>query len=353
MGVLSLGMVTAAALEVPSGIASDRWGRKATLVAGSILSLLSVICYALAPTYLLLAIGGVLEGAARSFFSGNNTAMLYDTARETGHEHEYHHLLGKTSSMFQIALGLSALLGGLLVFESLRFIVLLSIIPQFLAVIVGLRMTEPQVHKSISENSWTHFREAFRHLRGHSRLKWLTLIKSVNFGIGEASYQFIAVFFQTLWPLWAIGVLRAGGNGAAAISFLYAGRMIDRFGHFPILIFSRLYGLTINTLGLLLNGLVSPILLSSSSFFFGVNTVASDHLVQKTLTDDQRATLGSLVSFIGSLVFVPASLGIGAIADIWGPRTAVLCGVLTMFGLLPVYIKLYREERAGAPDPHD
>lgn len=350
MSVYSIQMVTSALLEIPTGILSDRLGRRKTLAAGSFFSAAAVATYAIAPSFALLAVGALIEGIARSLFTGNNTALIYDTARESGNEHEYHHLLGRTSMMFQIALGISAVLGGILAGDffaagSLRLVVALSVIPQILAIFVSLRVREPTVHKSISENSLEHFLEAFRHLKGHSRLKWLTVAQSLGYGFGEANYYFVTIYFRTLWPLWAIGLLRTGGHVLAASSFWMSGRTIDRFGHFPILIFTRGYSFVVNAAALVLNNLVSPALITSTSMFFGTITVANDHLIQQTFTDDQRATLGSLVSFIGSLVFVPASLLIGVVADAAGPRVAILMTVSVLLAITPIFVMLFHSDR--------
>jgi len=228
---------------------------------------------------------------------------------------------------------------------SLRLVVALSVIPQILAIFVSLRVREPPVHQSISENSLEHFLEAFRHLKGHSRLKWLTVAQSLGYGFGEADYYFVTIYFRTLWPLWAIGLLRTGGHVLAASSFWMSGRMIDRFGHFPILIFTRGYSFFVNAAALVLNNLVSPSLFTGTSLFFGTITVANDHHIQQTLTDDQRATLGSLGSFIGSLVFVPASLLIGVVADTAGPRVAILMTVSVLLAITPIFVKLFRSDR--------
>lgn len=99
--------------------------------------------------------------------------------------------------MFQLGLGISAVLGGILALGSLRLVVALSVIPQVLAIFVSLRVKEPEVHKAISENSLEHFMEAFRHLKGHRRLKWLTLAQCLGYGFGEANYTFVAAYFKT------------------------------------------------------------------------------------------------------------------------------------------------------------
>lgn len=352
MSVLSIMMVTSAALEIPTGILSDRMGRKRTLVLGSLFSVAAVTTYAIAPSFTLLALGALLEGTARSLFTGNNNAMLYDSARETGEEGGYHHLLGRTSTMFQIAAGVSAAIGGLLAFGSLRLVVALSIIPQIFAVFTALRMTEPKVHKAIAGDALAHFVIAFKHLKGHKRLQLLTLAKAVGFGVGEANYTFTAGYFSTLWPLWAIGFLRGAGNILAAISFWISGRMIDRFGHFPIMIFIRITSFLIHSTALLMGNVLSPVIMTATSLYYGVVTVTSEHLVQQTFTDDQRATLGSIISFLGSLVYVPAALIIGRVADDLGPGHAIWISVFLQISLTPIYIHLFRQDgqKQGSSD---
>jgi MFS family permease len=346
MAVLSVQMVTAAALEIPTGILSDRLGRKKTLLAGSCFSVLAFSLYAVAPSFAILILGGFAEGVARSLFTGNNTALIYDSARETDDEAQYHHLLGRTGTMSQIALAISAVLGGLMAFGSLRIVVAVSIVPQILGVLVALRINEPQVRKFISGDAFAHFKEAFTHLRGHRRLQLLTLAKSIGYGVGEANYTFTAGYFAMLWPLWAIGFLRAAGNGLAAVSFWLSGRMIDRFGHFPLLIFTRIFSFIVNSVALLLGNVLSPIFMTSTSTFFGTVTVANEHLVQQTFTDDQRATLGSIVSLLGSLVYVPAAMVIGWVADVKSPGAAIWLSVFVQISLTPIYIHLFRGDRS-------
>jgi len=62
MLVFSITMLSTALFEVPTGIYSDMIGRKNTLVWGAALSLFSVLCYAIAGSFVVLAIGGCLKG---------------------------------------------------------------------------------------------------------------------------------------------------------------------------------------------------------------------------------------------------------------------------------------------------
>ena len=54
-------------------------------------------------SFAMLAVGAILEGLSFALFSGNNSALLYDSLQEENREAEYGEFEGKTSSMFQFA----------------------------------------------------------------------------------------------------------------------------------------------------------------------------------------------------------------------------------------------------------
>jgi MFS family permease len=65
--LLALKMLSSAAFDVPTGVLSDRLGRRGTLTAGAVVMVAAHIGYASASGYGLL-VGAVLEGLARSAF---------------------------------------------------------------------------------------------------------------------------------------------------------------------------------------------------------------------------------------------------------------------------------------------
>jgi MFS family permease len=114
MSVFSVTMLSSALLEVPTGIFSDRVGRKNTVVLGAISTALSVILYAVGGKYWILIAGALLEGLARSFYSGNNDALLHDSLTENNQIEHYSEFYGKTGSTAQIALAITAIAGSII-----------------------------------------------------------------------------------------------------------------------------------------------------------------------------------------------------------------------------------------------
>lgn len=336
MSVYSVTMLAQSLLEVPTGVFSDRIGRKKTVICGAVAGVFALTFYAIGGSYLALVIGGIFEGLGRAFYSGNNDALLHDTLSETGQREAYQEFKGKTSSMFQLALGISSIMGSLIAALSFQVVMWVSVVPMALALLVSLRMVEPRAHSRQSGNIYAHLSTAFRKIVHNPRLRVLSLASVLSFAIGEASWLFRSTFIAMLWPIWAIGVAQTIGNLTAALGFYFAGRIIRRFGEFRLLVGGMSLSEAVNLFGLLVPTVLSPALMASNSIFYGINNVAISGLMQKEFTDEQRATMGSLNSFAGSIAFAVFSLLLGALADRIGVIPALVTAAL--LGLIPMML---------------
>ena len=339
MSIFSIVMLSSALFEVPTGIFSDYIGRKKTVILGSIASIMCIALYAIGGSYWMLFFGALLEGVSRSFYSGNNEALLYESLSDVGKHHEYHVHYGKTNSMFQVASAASALAGGFIATWSFAFLMWLSVIPQILGLFLSFQIIEPQKRQG-SDNIYSHLGESIAHFIKNKKLRVLSLTSILGHATGEASYQFQAAFFNTLWPLWAVGLARAISSIAAAISFYTAGKFINKFKEIPVLIFGNLFGRLFNLIALFFVSIVSPILLSLSSLLFGTITAARENLFQKEFTQGQRATMASLNSLASNIFLAIFSLGIGLLADRIGGANALIIINIIQFIPILLYLRL-------------
>ena len=345
MSLYSVAAVSSAFFEVPTGVFSDYLGRKKTIILGAICAILSISFYAIGLNYWILFIGALFEGLQRSWYSGNNDALLYETLSNTNRKEEYDHYLGKTSSLFQVASVFSIILGGIVAVWSFPLVMWLSVIPQIICLIIAFLIIEPFKKSTQSTNIYSHILIAAKKIWTNRKLKLLSFADIIGFAIGESTYQFRSAFVNTLWPIWAVGFSQVLSSIGAGISFWYSGKLIKKFGAFRILLIDNIYSKIIDIGSVAVATIFSPIILSTTSLFFGVTNVATSKLMQKEFTDEQRATLGSLNSFLGNLAFGIFAIILGSVADKFGPTQALLFAYILSIPTLLISWTLFKENR--------
>jgi MFS family permease len=226
--------------------------------------------------------------------------------------------------MFQLAAAIAGILGSILAFISYPLVMWLSVIPHAISVGVAFFFYEPPHKEAIEQNPFAHLRTSFRLVLSNRRLMLLTLASALSNSIGESAYQFRSAFIASIWPVWAIGIARMTAHGLGALGFYFAGRVIKRFGEYRLLVWGMTFSEAVNFVSLLFPTVLSPMFMSANSIFYGINSTASDTLMQHEFTSEQRATMGSITSFLASLLFGIAAPVLGALADAWDTRRALL-----------------------------
>lgn len=343
MSIFSVAMISSALFEVPTGVFSDLIGRKKTVVLGAIAAASSIAFYALGFSYWWLFLGAVLEGISRSFYSGNNDALLFDTLRETNSEKEYHDFLGKTSSAFQLGLAISAALGSIIAQFSFPAAIWLTFVPKIICVFVALRIIEPKTFKKSATNVFFHLRESIKHFISNKTLRLLSVSSIYSFALSESGFQFRSAFVNTVWPVWAIGLASMLSYIGATISFYFSGKVIKKYGELKTLIFGLTYSKISSLVALIFPTVASPAIMTTSSVFFGTSTVSENSLMQKEFTHEQRATMESLNSFASSIAFGVVSILLGLVADNIGPAKALLITTIAGIPVIFIYLKLFRD----------
>jgi len=345
MSIFSVAMISSALFEVPTGVFSDYIGRRNTLILGAVSAAASIVFYAFGFSYWWLFAGAIFEGLSRSFYSGNNDALLYDTLRESGSESEYHEFTGKTHSSFQLGLAVSAAVGSVIAQYSFPLTVWLTFVPKFLAIYIGFLIVEPKSFQKSVTNIFFHLRESLKHFINNKKLRLLSISSIYSYSLSESSYQFRAAFVNTVWPVWAIGFASVLSNIGATVSFYFSGKLIKKFGELKMLITGSIYGKIINIISLLFPTVASPALMTTTSVFYGTSSVSENSLLQKEFTHEQRATMGSLNSLASSIAFGIISVLLGLVADKIGPAKALLTTTLLGIPVIFIYLKLFKDEK--------
>ena len=334
--VLGIIMLASTIFELPTGILSDMVGRKYTMVLGSWARVIAFLFYAIGLSYWILVVGAIFEGLSRAFYSGNNDALLFDTLADNKAEDQFVEYQGKVSSTEQLAMGISAILGGIIAYYSFSYLVWISLLPQVMMLITSYGIVDPKLHKKMDANVFIHTKEAIMLFIKNRKLRLLSMASILSFSISELEWGFTSAFIATVWPVWAIGIPMMLSSFGASLSFFFSGKLIKRFKEINILLFDSIYGKIISLVSLGFPTVLSPLLMTTPSVLFGVGSVAERALMQREFTNHQRATMSSLNSLGGSLGYTAMSLFLGSLADLVGAARAMF--ILTLIGLPVIYL---------------
>ncbi len=130
-----------------------------------------------------------------------------------------------------------------------------------------------------------------------------------------------------------------------SISFYFAGPIIQKFKALNTVIINSAVSRLLNLLALIFPTIASPAIMSATSLAYGSSEVAKNTLLQKEFSDEQRATLGSINSLAGSILFGIVSFGLGLFADKIGPLKALI--IINILLIIPILLlwKLFHHER--------
>lgn len=161
---LAMGLygLTQAFLQIPFGLASDRFGRKPTIVAGLLVFALGSAIAAWAPDLTWLSIGRAVQGAGA--VSAAVTAFLADLTRD-GVRTKAMALIGVSIAlMFAISLVLAPLLAGWVGLSGI-FLLTCTLALVGVAVVIWVAPAEPSRHKpsEVGQVLGAGLREVLRH----------------------------------------------------------------------------------------------------------------------------------------------------------------------------------------------
>lgn len=340
MSIFSITMIASAVFEFPTGIIADKIGRKNTVIMGCINSLIYAIILAFTTSYIGLVVSAIFEGLERSFFSGNNSAFIFDNLKQNGKESEYKYYLGKTNSMYYVAGILSTILGAIVAyFTSIRVLLILSVIPRIFEVLLSLRLKEVKKFSNENENIFAQIKSVINLVKDNKILKKQIIADGISDGIGEATYQFRSEFYKMVWPVWAVGIPGILSNIGAFVGSWFSGKILKKWANEKAIIFSNVFSVISNWISLIMNNFLSPFVMITNSVF--PTDVAKSDISQNLYNDKYRSSMGSLKSLVASILYAVFAVLVGCVADFKGALVALFVAQILKFVVIGVYVKIY------------
>ncbi|MEM1375259.1 MAG: MFS transporter [Pseudomonadota bacterium] len=348
------------AFEVPSGYASDRLGRRRTLLVAAACGVGAASLQINAESFAVFALAQILLGASFAFASGTDTALLYESLAREGREAEVErHELRAWRAAFGGLLA-SALLGGLAARIDFALAYILTT-GSFLAMLaIALFFEEPPHDRTMTSarGDWAALRSAFQ----MPVLIWLFVLFAAVHIFGHLGFVYGQPFLLTAMttlglpeetPLISAAII-AAMMALSLLASLGVQRARARLGLSLTLLAAFAVQLAIPAALALSGGtLIALVLLARMlpSAFLGPLILAR---LQPELPDRVRATFISLKSLTASLVFAltlgATSLGLGAAEALSRAQIQTILGAYVVVGLALLAALAITARRAGVDD---
>lgn len=332
-------------LEVPTGSYADRVGRKQSIVLGTFILFIGAVVYSLGTNFWQFAVAELFWALGTCYMSGANSALIYESLKQNKKEKNFKKVWGHVQSFGYLAVGITGIIGGFVAVHSLRFNWVLVSVFMLAMFFVALTLKEPKHLKKIEEKSYfKHVKESFIEAFSNKNLLFLLLFFSLLSAMSRITLWFYqpylqqsgvdVVYFGFIWASFSLLAIFGSSSAHKLENFLgekwslWLMIILYCFGSIFMGFFFVLFGF---------------LFIFMHQFIRGFNKPVLDDYTNRHLDQEKRATLMSIQSLAGSLVFAVLGPIYGWIADKFSLNTALIfTGVsfFIAFSILMIWNKL-------------
>lgn len=295
--------------EIPSGVISDVFGRKKSMILSQVMFLLSALLMAFSEGLTGVCISLIASAFGYNFSSGSREALAYDTLKSGGREGEYLRYSSTEFTIYRIGSASAILCAGIALTLGYRIANLLDAVMSGICILFCFRLKEIRLEEKQFEGAVSHrllrcFRESLYFLIHNGRTIGLMLWNAFAGSISVLT----AFFLQARLP--EAGVPNGWlGPGLFAVSLggAIGARAVTAVARWEYRKISVLCILGIAAaLALSLHSLPPLMLLGGflGNFFDDLLQVRTDALLNERFPSAQRATLVSVSSLCFSVVMI-------------------------------------------------
>lgn len=271
--------------------------------------------------------------------------MLFETLEAEDKKDQYHHEYGKMNSWLELAGFAGVFLGSFMVTKSLSLLFYISIVPRMIAAVLSFGFTDPKIIKNETINVKHHFADSWLMYRNNLKIRLLSITDIIG-AMGGVLWNFQSTFYNLFLPIWTTNIVMSLNFLTSFVSFRLSGKLINKFEAMKVLFYSEVYCRLLVLPAYIFPTIASPFLVATASVSYGPSVVAKSTILQNEFTNEQRATMTSINSFVGNIIYSVSAVLVGMAADRFGVARSLLVVQLLMVSVLVIYYKLLKNNKS-------
>ena len=335
--------------QLPTGAFADIFGRRVSIVIGNIINMIGLFAMAFATTGTAIAAALITRGIGDGFVSGADTALLYDSLKEMGREHEFTKIRGRGVLVNQLGIIIGSVFAGYMYayWKGLPFVafgICVLISAGFFAL-----MKEP----ILDSERFTMRSYGQRMKRGFGELfksRYITYLSAFYVLVGGITWSWQLYFnqiyasdigYNEIAKGWLFAVIRFV-NAVLIVRMLHLERFISKgrvFIFFPsVMLISSLFTLIPSTP-------VGTFLLFTMTLASTLRFVLLDSYVNEFFVSKYRATALSALNLLVGVVYTILVIVSGPILDTFTSRVVYVgMGGIIIVAIIPLALLLRKHK---------
>lgn len=323
--------------EIPTGAIADRFGRRVSLMLGSLMFSIAVFVFGIAESYPIILLSYTAWGLGLTFQSGADAAILYDSLKTVGREDDFQKINSRLWALTSVAVLVALLIGApIAAATSFTLAIVLSAGISLLAVPVAWSMHEPRAehskeHERYLQTVITGVRDAWR----QPTLRYIIIFSGLLNAATFAPLIFVQPFLdQHGVDTGNLGLWQAPVRGAGVIAALLVHQFVSRAGQ-RAAFFAMPAAIAVAMFALAgVDSLWVYVVFLGVGMVAGMQNPVLASYVNRRIPSERRATMLSVQSVIASFLLIGIEPLGGVLADQFGLQAMFLAMglIVAVFG---------------------
>lgn len=351
----TLGLVI---FEIPTGVIADVRGRRLSYLLGTstltVATLLYLLMWRMHAPFWAWAVTSAFLGFGFTFFSGAVQAWLVDALHATGYDGELETVFARGEIVEGAAMLGGAIAGGVIAqFTSLGVPYALRAVVLAVTFVVAWRLMRDVGFTPTTSKTRDVLREGMRFGLGNPPVRWVMLANIFTDGVAIYAFYAMQPLLLQLYgdpdAYWVAGLAAAIVGGAQIGGGLLAARVarVIRRRTNVLLLAALASATALLLVGWFASFWLTLLFMVIWGLVFAMVTPVRQAYVNDLIPSQQRATVLSFDSLMGSAGGVAIQPVLGRSADVWGYPASYVCSAAIQLAALP-FLLLARRAAASA-----